>query len=82
MGCWPPTRTGVGVSWHNQAESEDTEIVTGNYFQVLGLKPALGRLFTAADDTAKNANPVVVLSYDYWKTHFAADRAMSSDRPC
>jgi predicted permease len=73
-GMLAADRTGVGVSWHNQAESEDAEVVTGNYFQVLGLKPAVGRLFTQQDDTAKNANPVVVLSYDYWKTHFAASR--------
>jgi predicted permease len=60
-----------GISWHNQAENEDTEIVTGNYFPVLGLRPALGRLIGPQDDTAKNANPVVVLSYDYWKSRFA-----------
>ena len=41
---------------------------------VLGLKPALGRLLTPQDDTAKNANPVVVLSYNYWKTRFGASR--------
>jgi putative ABC transport system permease protein len=64
----------VGVSWHNQAENEDAEIVTGNYFQMLGLRPALGRLLTQQDDTAKNANPVLVLSYNYWKAHFAASR--------
>ena len=64
----------MGVSWHNQAENKDAEVVTGNYFQLLGLKPALGRLLTPQDDTAKNANPVVVLSYDYWKTRFAASR--------
>jgi predicted permease len=62
----------VGVSWHNQAENKDAEVVTGNYFQLLGLKPTLGRLLTPQDDTAKNANPVVVLSYDYWRTRFAA----------
>ena len=67
-------RTSVGVSWRNQAENKDAEVVTGNYFQLLGLKPALGRLLTPQDDTAKNANPVVVLSYDYWKTRFAASR--------
>ena len=67
-------RTSVGVSWHNQAENEDAEIVTGNYFQLLGLKPAVGRLLTQQDDTAKNANPVVVLSYNYWKTRFAVSR--------
>ncbi len=63
-------RTGVGVSWHNQAESKDAEVVTGNYFQLLGVQPALGRLLTPADDTIKNANPVVVLSYSYWRTRF------------
>jgi predicted permease len=64
----------VGVSWHNQAEDEDAEVVTGNYFQMLGLKPAAGRLLTPQDDTAKNANPVAVLSYGFWRTHFAASR--------
>ncbi len=64
-------RASIGVSWHNQAESEDAEVVSGNYFDVLGVKPAAGRLFTQQDDTAKNANPVVVLSYGYWKSRFA-----------
>ncbi|HVZ84825.1 MAG TPA: ABC transporter permease [Terracidiphilus sp.] len=67
-------RCSVGISWHNQAESEDAEVVSGNYFQVLGLKPAAGRLFMQQDDTAKDANPVAVLSYNYWKTRFAAQR--------
>ena len=67
-------KAGVGVSWHNQADSEDAEVVTGNYFQMLGLRPALGRLLTQQDDTAKNANPVLVLSYNYWKTRFGASR--------
>jgi len=65
-------RTSVGVSWHDQAEDEDAEVVSGNYFDVLGLKPVTGRLFNASDDTAKNANPVTVLSYEYWKTRFSA----------
>jgi predicted permease len=72
QGMLAADRANVGVSWHNQAETEDAEVVTGNYFQVLGLKPAAGRLLTPQDDTAKNANPVVVLSYDYWRTRFAA----------
>ena len=67
-------RTGVGVSWRNQAESEDAEVVSGNYFQVLGLRPAAGRLFTDQDDTVKNANSVLVLSYNYWQTRFSASR--------
>ncbi len=67
-------RTNVGLSWHNQAENEHAEVVTGNYFQVLGLNPVAGRLFTSADETEKDANPVVVLSYDYWRTHLAGSR--------
>lgn len=72
QGILAADKTQLGVSWHNQAEDKDAEIVSGNYFQLLGLKPALGRLFTAQDETAKNANAVVVLSYDYWRTRFAA----------
>jgi predicted permease len=69
-------RANVGVSWNNQAEDQDAEIVSGNYFQLLGLQPALGRLLTPQDDTAKNANPQLVLSYAYWKSHFAASPAV------
>jgi predicted permease len=72
QGVLAADKFGVGISWHNQAEVEDAEVVTGNYFQLLGLRPALGRLLTQQDDTAKNANPVAVLSYDYWRTRFAA----------
>ena len=66
----------VGLSWHNQAESEDGEVVSGNYFQLLGLKPAAGRLFTPQDDTAKDSNPVTVLSYNYWRNHLGASQAV------
>ena len=71
-GMVAAVRGGVGVSWHDQAENKDAEIVSGNYFNMLGLHPAIGRLLTDSDDTAKNANPVVVLAFDYWKTHFNA----------
>ncbi|MGA2847461.1 MAG: ABC transporter permease [Terracidiphilus sp.] len=73
-GVLAADKSQVGVSWHNLAENEDAEVVSGNYFQLLGLKPIAGRLLTPQDDTAKNANPVVVLSYNYWKTRFAASR--------
>src|SRR5450631_3048367 len=39
-GMLAADRTAVGVSWHNQAENKESEIVSGNYFQLLGLKPA------------------------------------------
>lgn len=72
QGVLAADKAQLGVSWRNQAESKDAEVVSGNYFQVLGLKPAAGRLFTAQDETTKNGNPVVVLSYDYWRTRFDA----------
>ena len=74
QGILAADKTQVGVSWRNQAESKDAEVVSGNYFQLLGLRPAQGRLFTSQDETAKNANAVVVLSYDYWRTRFGASR--------
>jgi len=69
-------RTNVGVNWNNQAEDEDVELVSGNYFQVLGLQPALGRLLTPQDDTAKGANPQLVLTYAYWKSRFSGSPAI------
>jgi putative ABC transport system permease protein len=74
QGILATDEANVGVSWHNQAENKDAEVVSGNYFQLLGLKPAAGRLFTQQDETGKDANPVTVLSYDYWRTRFGASR--------
>jgi predicted permease len=51
-------------------------MVSGNYFAVLGLEPAAGRLFSDADDTTEGANPVVVLSYEYWQRKFALSPAI------
>jgi predicted permease len=75
-GVLAADKTSVGVTWQNQSEDEDAEVVSGNYFQVLGLRPALGRLLTPQDDTQKNGNPVLVLGYDYWKTRFAGSRGV------
>src|SRR6266851_2486706 len=51
------------------------EIVSGSYFPVLGVGPALGRVILPEDDAAPGAGPVVVLSYDFWHAQFggAAD---------
>ena len=58
-----------------QGEISDLKIagrmVSGNYFTVLGLEPAVGRLFSDSDDTAESANPIVVLGYRYWQRKFA-----------
>jgi putative ABC transport system permease protein len=61
----------AGVSWNNQAQQVDVEMVSGNYFPTLGVQAAVGRLLLPGDETAPNANPVAVLSYDFWRTHLA-----------
>ncbi len=65
--------TQVGLEWHNQADLADSELVSGNYFDVLGVRPALGRLLVQSDDVVMNANPVVVLSFAYWQRKFGAE---------
>src|SRR5271168_3704570 len=65
--------TQVGVQWHNQPELANTELVSGNYFEVLGVRPVSGRLLLQADDVTQNASPVVVLSFGYWQRRFGAD---------
>jgi predicted permease len=64
----------------NQGETAEEKVngrmVAGNYFNVLGLRPAAGRLFSDSDDTAENANPVVVLGYSYWQRKFGPSQAM------
>ncbi|HEY6769495.1 MAG TPA: ABC transporter permease, partial [Candidatus Sulfotelmatobacter sp.] len=57
-----------------QPELLSAEIVSGNYFDVLGVRPAAGRLLLSSDDVVKEGSPVVVLSYDYWKTRFDSSR--------
>ena len=71
-------KVGVGVQWHNQPELVDGELVSGNYFAVLGVQPALGRVFVASDDLVPDANPVVVLSFSYWQRRFGADPGIAN----
>lgn len=52
-------------------EKVNGRMVSGDYFQVLGVNAAAGRLFAESDDTAESANPVVVLSYAFWRDKFA-----------
>ena len=61
------------MSWHDQTERVSGDLVSGNYFDVLGVQAAIGRTFTGEDDQKPEAEPVVVLSYGYWKRRFAAD---------
>jgi predicted permease len=49
------------------------DLVSGTYFSVLGLRPALGRLLTDADDQAPGSGPVAVISYAWWNQRFGSD---------
>ncbi len=57
------------------AESSISEYVSANYFQMLGVAPAAGRLLEVADDEA-GAEPVFVMSYRVWRDQFGADPAL------
>jgi putative ABC transport system permease protein len=48
-------------------------LVTTNYFDILGVRPALGRLFAADDEKGPGTTPIAVLSYRFWTRHFNAD---------
>lgn len=63
----------VDVASRGPAERAVAELVSGNYFQVLGVSAAVGRTLTPAEDKVKNAAPYVVLSYDYWQRRFSGD---------
>jgi putative ABC transport system permease protein len=57
------------------AERVQVAVVSGNFFDVLGVRPLLGRTFIAADDQM-DAAPVIVLSYKYWQQHRNGDPAI------
>jgi predicted permease len=63
----------ASVSYRGETERAYAEMVSGNFFDVLGVRPAAGHFFVPQDDGAPGAHPVVVLSYGYWKRRFAAN---------
>ena len=63
--------TTVNLSTGAEPKRAGAEIVSGSYFSVLGVIPALGRVLEMEDDRAPGSSPVVVLSYDFWKTQLA-----------
>ena len=56
-----------------ETERVRAELVSGNYFRMLGVRPAAGRLLTDADDASEGASPVCVISYKLWQERFAGD---------
>jgi len=64
----------ASVSIDNHTERLEAELVSGNFFTMLGVKPALGRVFNSRDDDQiYQGHPHVVLAYDYWASRFARD---------
>jgi predicted permease len=66
--------TAASISFSGQTERVNAELVSGNFFQALGVKPALGRVFSPEeDDRIYKGHPSVVLTHAYWVTRFASD---------
>jgi len=63
----------ASVASRGQTDRASGELVSGNYFEVLGVHPAVGRVFSQEDDRVPGAQPVVVLSHSYWTRHFGGD---------
>ena len=63
----------AGLHSGNEAERIWIYEASGNYFDVLGVKPYLGRFFHVSDDRGPDSNPYVVLSYAYWQNRFHSD---------
>jgi predicted permease len=66
----------LSLSAKGQTERADGELVSGNYFETLGVRPALGRVFSLEDDKQSGAHPVAVLSHGYWTRRFANDASI------
>ena len=64
----------ASVAVDNQTERVDIEMVSGNFFSMLGVAPAAGRVFNSQeDDQVYQGHPVVVISHDYWTRRFNRD---------
>jgi predicted permease len=62
--------TSFSVSEGGKTERVDGELVSGSYFPVLGVGPALGRVLTPNDDKVPGGHPIAVISYRYWQSRF------------
>src|SRR5437016_7236984 len=66
---------GWNVNTNGETEPMTGQFASGNYFSVLGIRAATGRIFSADDDRIPGGHPVAVISYGFWKRKFALDRA-------
>jgi predicted permease len=69
-------RNSTGVQFGSgETEKAHLQFATGNFFGILGLRPAAGRLLTPQDDLRPGAHPVAVISYRYWQRRFGGSPA-------
>ncbi len=68
--------TTVNLRIGQQAEEARSELVSGNYFELLGIRSHIGRLLQPADDVTAGAHPVIVVSYDYWRNRMGGDQGV------
>jgi predicted permease len=66
----------VELETHDRADRIWGYLATGNYFDVLGVRPVLGRFFKQSDDLHPGESPYAVLSYSAWQSRFGADPAI------
>jgi predicted permease len=68
-------RYGTSLSFSSEGRTDRAsgELVSGNYFPVLGVGAALGRVFSASDDLNQGGHPLAVLSHEFWQSHFGGD---------
>ena len=66
----------AGLDTGNNPDSIWLMEVTGNYFDVLKIRPYLGRFFHSSDEHGPNSAPYIVLTYAYWHSHFQNDRGV------
>src|SRR5438552_8669880 len=71
-GVFCRAATTINLSTSGEPRLTAVELVSGTYFSVLGVTPALGRLLTIDDDQVPGSSPVVVLSHDFWKNQFGS----------
>ncbi|HET9365483.1 MAG TPA: ABC transporter permease, partial [Candidatus Angelobacter sp.] len=66
----------VSMTVHGQPDQYFSNLVSGNFFDVLGVHAVLGRTFRPEEDREAGAGPVVVLNYGFWQRKFAGDRSV------
>ena len=74
VAAW--SKASLTIADRGAGHAVDGNIVSGNYFSVLGVRPALGRFFLPDEDVVPMARPVVVVSHGFWTTQLGADSSV------